>query len=373
MKRFPIVILLLASSLFITGKSAAQNVAGVVITVEGVPVSDALVFVANTSISTSTNDEGAFALTVPDLGSFNVVAVTSNESLGVVTVFPDSEPNLSITLSPKPEMAAASTSALTREELLDFFESTTFSRTKNAEDIEIGNTDNLILNHDASTNIISVSSSTPFTFRNNALGYEITIYDFQMGGNQVAFGWSGYAFFSKLEAPKAKNQKTWDKNREKTYKGSQRHFLKAIADEKLKKEEFAAFFVQGPGSQDDHSPVLEAGLRSVYGAPQPIMFNGKTDSSKRLDFTGWLRIQFYGSGSDNRWERYIERFWPISELSEMMKTQSNISFIQLPEYQAVFNAGGIVWPTQAPSIQTMGYWSFSRLADTLPIDWASEK
>ncbi len=260
-----------------------------------------------------------------------------------------------------------------RDALLDFFRSTAFSWTKNSEDVEILNPEVLILNHDPATNVMSAESSAPFTFRNNPLGYDVTIYDFKMGGNQVAFGWSGFALFAPIASDNSKDQKNWEKARGKTYEGSQRHFLQALADETLKKEEFGAYFVEGPGSQSDHSPVFEAGLKSVYGAPQPIMFKGKGEGSKRLDFSGWIRIQYFGSGGDNRWQRYIDRYWPVSDLSEVMKSETNISFIQLPDYQAVFDVSGILWPSRAPSIQTMGYWSFFRLADSLPNDWAPEK
>jgi len=260
-----------------------------------------------------------------------------------------------------------------RDDLMEFFVSTAFSWTKNASDIEVLHPETLLLTHDAGNNVMTASSDGPFQFRNTALGYDVTIYDFNLGGNQIAYGWSGYAHFSPMKAQKSKEQKSWDKNRKNAYEGSQRHFLRALADGRVKKEEFAAFFVEGPGSQADHAPILEADLKSVYGAPQQVMFNGKIAGSKRLDFIGWLRVQYYGSGGDSRWERYIDRFWPVSELSEVMKANMNVSFFQLPDYQSIFDPSGIVWPSRSPSIQTMGYWSFFRLADTLPNDWMPKK
>lgn len=345
------------------------TVTGTVTNAEGQVVSGAKVFIALTTLSTTTDAQGAFSINSPGFGAFNVVAVTSDESLGVVTVTPDLTAAIAIKLAPKPALPATGSTALSRAELLDFFHSTAFSWTKNSEDVLIVNPDVLILNHDPTTNVMIATASAAFTFRNDPLGYEVTIYDFQMGGNQVAFGWSGHVLFTPIASSNSKDQKNWDKAREKTYEGSQRHFLKALADEKLKKEEFGAYFAEGPGSQSDHSPVFEAGLRSVYGAPQPIMFTGKAGASKRLDFSGWVRVAYFGSGGDTRWERYIDRYWPVSELSQVMKSETNISFIKLPDYQAIFDVSGILWPTKAPSIQAMGYWSFFRLADLLPSDW----
>lgn len=347
----------------------AQTVTGTVTNDAGQAVSGAKVFISLTTLSTTTDAQGAFSLNSPGFSAFEVVAVTPDESLGVVTVTPDLTAAITIKLALKPASPATGQSALSRDELLDFFHSTAFSWTKNSEDVEIVNPDVLILNHDPANNVMTAAASAAFTFRNDPLGYDVTIYDFQMGGNQVAFGWAGYVLFTPFASDNAKDQKNWEKAREKTYEGSFRHFLKALADEKLKKEEFGAYFAEGPGSQSDHSPVFEAGLKSVYGAPQPIMFTGKAGTAKRLDFSGWVRVAYFGSGGDSRWVRYIDRYWPVSELSQVMKSETNISFIQLPDYQAFFDPTGILWPTKAPSVQSMGYWSFFRLADLLPNDW----
>jgi hypothetical protein len=365
-------VLIILVSLALAQTSLAQYVTGFVTDENGGSVGGATVFVAHTTISTVSQPDGSFEIPSPPQNAFEIVAVDSSNLLGVVKVTPETTSPYSIPLSASPASSNMPAASMSRDDLLEFFKSTAFAWTKNAGDIELLNPEALILGYDAENNIITALSDGPFRFRNPVLGYDVHIYNFQMGGNQVAYGWSGYAHYVPMTSEKGKDQKTWEKNRGKAYEGSQRHFLTSLSDGRLKKEEFAAYFVDGPGSQADHAPILEAELKSVYGAPQPVLFEGKIDGSKRLDFVGWLRVQYYGNGGDSRWERYIDRYWPVSELSEVMKISLNVSFFQLPDYQAIFDPTGIVWPTTNPSIQTMGYWSFFRLADTLPNDWMPE-
>ena len=374
MKRFarPIVVLLV---LFSFGQDAtSQDISGTVTDAAlGSALEGVTVFVANTSIMTETDASGSFTLATPPQQSFEVVAAADGYAATAVMVSRDQQSSVTLSLEnaapmPPPE----GDTDMSRKNLMKFFESTAFSWSKSAGDIEMVNPEVLQLTHDASNNVISVNASGTFEYDNRALGYKIRIYDFQLGGNQIGYGWRGYAVYIPLEPRKSKDEKNWKKTRAKTYEGSFRHFLKALVDERVKKEEWAAFFVVGPGAVEDHSPIAEAGLRSIYGEPQPIMFDEKDSELKRLDWAGWLRIQYYGTGGDNRWERYIDRFWPVSAMSEALKT-GNVSFVKLPDFQAMFDDTGVLSPSKSPSTQVMGYWTFYRMADMLPNDYMPDE
>ncbi len=351
----------------------SQQVTGTVYDADGTAVANATVFVSNTTITGFTDAEGGFSIDTPPHTTFEVVAATENGLLGVGVFTVGETDGLRIQMDSAPELAQG-TSTLSEEDLMDFFTSTAFSWTKNSGDIEMVNPEVLNISHSDTNNIISVTSNAPFEFINPSLGYAIKIYDFSLGGNQVGYGWSGYALFTELTPKKSKDTKTWGKNRKKAFEGSPRHFYKSLADDRVKKEEYAAFFVEGPGGTSDHSPILEAGLKGIYNTPQPLILDGKPGDAKRMDFGGWVRVIYFGNGGDPRWERYIDRYWPISELSEVMKMTINNSWITLPDYQAFFDPStGVDLPSASPAIQTMGYWTFFRLADILPDNWLPKK
>ena len=352
---------------------SGQSVIGTVFNIEGSPQEGALVFISNTSIQGMTDAEGKFSLDAPIHSTFEVVATTEEGMLGKGLFTIGETDFVRIQMDSAPDTPDG-TSTRSREELMDFFVSTAFSWTKNSGDIEMVNPEVLNIDFDEANSVISVTADAPFEFLNPALGYSIKIYDFTLGGSQVAFGWGGYPLYSELTPEKSKDTKNWNKNREKIYEGSLRHFLKSLADDRVKKAEYAAYFVEGPGAPSDHSPILEAGLKGIYGAPQPVMFDGRPADAKRLDFGGWVRVVYYGNGGDSRWERFIDRFWPVSDMSEVLKSSLNNSWITLPDYQAFFDPNtGVLLPSSPPSTQVMGYWTFFRMADMLPDDWMPEK
>lgn len=345
--------------------ASAQNVSGIVTDASsGDPVAGAVVFIANTTISTTTDATGVFQLDTPPQYFFEVVAAADGTSPSMQSVSQTTASELTLVMSPKAESGGNAPS----EDDVEFFETTAFAQTRFAGDIEMVNPEVLRIERDEANNVIAVTATAPFEFVNSALGYRVRIHDFQLGGNQVGFGWGGYAQFIPLVAEKSKDEKNWRKNQETTYVGSRRHFLKSVIDGTLKDEEWAAYFVGGPGAMEDHSPIKEAELRSVYGDPQPILYEDERPNTWKLDWAGWMWVQYFGDGGDARWPRFIERFWPVSALSEVLAAP-NQSYVQLPNYMAFVDASGVLLPSTTPATQELGYWTFFRLADMLPHDW----
>ena len=358
---------------FVTWTAHAQTVSGTVTdSGTGNAVAGATVFVANTTISTVTDASGSFSLSNPPQHTFEVVAAHDGYAPFALVSHTD-ETGVSMAISQAPPLdPPQGATDMSRKDLLEFFESTAFSWTKFSSDVEMINPDVLQMTHDATNNVMRVTVSAPFEFRNDALGYSVRIYDFQMGGNQIGFGWQGYALYIPVQAQKSKDEKKWRKNRETAYEGSLRHFLASLAAQNLKKQEWQAFFVDGPGSLPDENPVAEAGLRSMYGEPTPIMFDGPSPTERKIDFSGWVGVRYFGSGGDPRVERYVDRFWPVSQLSAAMK-QLNVTYFQLPELQALFHETGVLLPSDSPPPQRFGYWTFFRMADMLPNDFLPEE
>jgi len=366
------VAMIIASVLFVPA-AAGQTLSGTVTdATTGNAVAGATVFVANTTISGISDASGAFSLSAPPQYTFEVVAAIDGYAPAAVLATADDEAVTIPISAAEPMPAPGGSTDMNEKDLMEFFESTAFSWTNFSRDIEIVNPEALQMTHDAANNVMTVTSNAPFEFDNLALGYKIKIYDFQMGGNQIGFGWQGFALYIPLQPDKSKDEKKWKKNRETVYEGTLRHFLASLAAENLKKAEWQAFFVDGPGSMPDENPIAEAGLRSMYGEPTPVMYEGNSPTERKIDFAGWVGVEYFGSGGDARVERYVDRFWPISQLSEAMK-QVNVTYFQMPELEAFFHESGVLVPTTRPPTQQFGYWTFFRLADMVPHDFMPEE
>ena len=346
----------------------ARQITGTVTGPDGSPVSGATVFVHHTTLVTESGPDGSFTLPAPPQYAFEVAAAADGLAPFGVRATRTDHTDLALQLGAAVDPAGSAPDAT----LLDEFRITAFSYTRFSSDIVIENPDALRITKDAGMGTLDVKSAGPFAFSNPALGYRMVIHGLRLGGNAVAYGWSGWAYFESMTPEKSKDEKTWASNRETTFEGSRRHFLASLMAGEMKKQEWAAWFVGGPGAAEDHSPILEAGLKSVYGDPQPILFEDDRPGVGRVDWAGWLRIKYFGDGGDSRWPKFIGRFWPVSDLSEVLASEMHVSFVELPAFQAFVDATGVLLPSDALATRELGYWTFHRLADTLPYDWMPE-
>lgn len=344
---------------------SARQITGTVSGPDGSPVAGATVFVHQTTLVTQSGADGRFELPAPPQYAYDVAAAADGYSPVGTRADQTNHTDLMLQLGAAQTLDGSAPDTA----LLDEFKITAFSYTRFSSDIAIENPDALRITRDDAMGTLDVQSTTPFVFTNPALGYRVTIHGFRLGGNAVAYGWNGWMYYEPLTPEKSKDEKTWNNNRESTYEGSRRHFFASLMAGDMKKQEWAAWFVGGPGAAEDHSPVQEAGLKSVYGEPQPILFPDDRTGVGRVDWAGWLRIKYFGDGGDGRWPKFIDRFWPVSDMSEVMASEMHVSFVELPTYQAFVDASGVLLPSDAPATRELGYWTFYRMADMLPNDW----
>lgn len=360
--------LLTLLAVLVATPGTARQIAGQIVDADGQPVVGATVFVDMTTLQTTSDADGRFNMPTPAHYAFEVVAISEGYMATGVQANREDCRDMRITMAAPVETMGEPLD----EDMLSFFELAAFSYTRFARDIEMESPDVLRHSFDESMNAISVESTGPFVFINPALGYKVTIHDFRMGGNAVAYGWDGYTLFEPQTAEKKKDEKNWTKNRTTTYEGSRRHFLASLMAGDMKKQEWAAWFVGGPGAAEDHSPVKEAELKGIYGEPLPILFDDDRPGVGRIDWAGWVRIKYFGDGGDGRWPEFIDRHWPVSDLSEVFASEMHVTFVELPTYQAFVDDTGVILPSDEPATRELGYWTFHRLADMLPLDWMPE-
>ncbi|NNF05113.1 MAG: carboxypeptidase regulatory-like domain-containing protein [Rhodothermales bacterium] len=364
----PVVLVFWLNLSVIPGEAFGQ-VAGVVQS-DGEPVSGALVFVSGTTASTESAEDGSFELPGSGLAWFDVAAWHPDAGFGFAQFEPGVTESVSISL--EDVYAAADSDRAESDVDLDYFRDVAFAWTGASGKVEIENPDALIVRRGAEEGVVSAAATAPVRLSNPELGYEIEIHAFRLDGSPIAMEWSGYPLFSEMTPERDRDARNWDRARSRTFEGSRRHFLHALAIGRLEQEEFEAFHVQGPGSASELNPVAEMGETGFgMGEIDPVMRDGQTDATRQLMFQGWLYVNYYGRG-ENRYTRYVDRYFPSSDLKELVMTV-NRSWIRLPYGVVTIDTKGTVLPDPSSGgIQTFGYWTFKRLADLLPYDYLPE-
>ncbi|MEC9475190.1 MAG: carboxypeptidase-like regulatory domain-containing protein, partial [Candidatus Neomarinimicrobiota bacterium] len=99
---------------------------------------------------------------------------------------------------------------------------------KNGESCIILN--EFVLSFENSGEYFSAKASQPLQIENPELGYRITylLDDFEIDGTEVRF--AGDHYFEAMNSKSKRQIKKWNKNRQKAYNGSLRHFLKTISE-----------------------------------------------------------------------------------------------------------------------------------------------
>lgn len=149
------------------------------------------------------------------------------------------------------------------------------------------------------------SARKPLVIENRALGYRLTYFlkEFEERGSVVR--WDGEPLFEPLTPTDSLQRARWRKNRRDAYRGSLRHFLRALLDDRLKEEQFdiyqlpraSAFRRTGRADRIpiDRDQVVEPGPDSTYlfdvRDRLEVIYRGEPESEAYLE---WADIRRRG-------------------------------------------------------------------------------
>lgn len=143
-----------------------------------------------------------------------------------------------------------------------------------------------------------VSAKKPLVIENRALGYRLTYFlkEFEEQGDIVR--WDGEPLFERLTPEDSLEAVQWRKNRRFAYRGSLRHFLRALLRDRLEQEQFEIFrlprasafryarradrmptnrdYILDPGPDSTHLLNVSDGLEVIY--------RGESESEAYLDW-----------------------------------------------------------------------------------------
>lgn len=399
--------LLILISLIIAGTlCSAQNyiLTGVVKDKRGEVLPGAGVYVSGYKIAVSSDNNGAYKLTLKP-GNYDIlVQLIGYKALNKNVVIADKDVKLDLILEEsitqlaevtiKPDPNRAYYIALFK----DFFIGTT----PNAAQCKLMNPNVLIIDYDQDNALLTVKSNQFLVIENKALGYRIKylVNNFEYSRKTNIIYYEGYPTYEDLKGSKRKKE-AWDKMRLTAYLGSPQHFFKSLF---LKKANESGFIINKLQSLPNHDrpkdSLINANLKRLIktqtftgnihltindslnywnkkkNLPKEISVLSKapvlqdtlahltTESAiKEINFTDKLYVVYTKEPEDPTFTGRLG--FSISRPPDYFGYQvSTITLQQAPVY--FYENGGIYNPR---SMLFSGYWAWEKIADSVPMDY----
>ncbi len=227
----------------------SQTISGLVLDqATSQPIESAAIYFDNTTIGTSTNDKGEFSIeyqegvTSPLVISFlgyKRMIITNYQVGKLYKVL------LQEDIDALDEVVITTDDGMPKELKLQQFRQQFLGFSNNAKSCTILNEEDLILRYNKKTQTLSASSKKPILIKNEKLQYLVSfeIKDFDISYHHINIKrdrffinsviYTGTSFYKELEES---NSKKTTKSRNKAYKGSVLHFMRALSKKQLEEE-----------------------------------------------------------------------------------------------------------------------------------------
>ena len=234
------------------------------------PVSNASVFLKNTTIGNKTAEDGKFTLGHLKTGKYEMVVSV----VGFELYRQDIEINNSSIVLPDIEITSKGINLKEVRVRPDgnwgrnyqWFKEAFLGRSELAKDCKIINPDVLTLNYDDGKHCLTASSYDFLVIENQALGYRIKYLLNNFAKDSVDRGiqkihYEGTILFENMLAS-GPTVRRWQKKREQVYQGSPMHFFRAVVNDRLQDEGFRVLqYACYCNPQRPPEPVIEAKIK----------------------------------------------------------------------------------------------------------------
>ncbi len=342
------------------------------------PIANVNIYLANSTIGTTTDKSGEFKIKNLPNGLYNLVVSSVGYSVIIKTLLISEAREYRFTFLLKPKIyelpPVIVKGKFEREWLNNFkiFKEQFLGFSRNAAKCKILNP--FYINFSQQRDTLIAHASKPIKISNKALGYEVIYYlkEFKYFNNTVKF--KGYPVFKELERPDSSIYRKWKQARLKTYCGSLRHFLRTLY------EDYVSILNYGKDSTRDVKALRTRNLlneegfevyeitrqkigeriwqaeRKVY-SPQ-IVFKARCKGEYLLNSRNPLKIIYKRKYEDPNYLDFIGRNGYPEE---------PVSFIYLHTLPVKVDVRGRYFDEY--KLEARGYWSFERVADLLPFNF----
>jgi hypothetical protein len=191
---------------------------------------------------------------------------------------------------------------------------------------------------------------------NHALGYRITNFIDSFTWTPESVHYRVYSIFRFLPPPDPKIQETWAKNRMQTYRGSLRHFLSAVARQRIAEEGFR--LADGDLGRLKRGLGMTLAADSLYAALTDavvIYDDGSDPASQKTEYPDTPSLKLF------MWPKWLR-------VEYITGSRGTRSYIRLKNEPVLVDVYGNI--RNASGYTVDGLWARSRLADELPLDYS---
>ena len=321
----------------------------------GQPMPGASVFCQNTTVGTTSNNEGHFFLRMGNGGYDMIVSYTGYETR-VIRISNGNKENDSLHIELKEQdksmgevvVAGSALVADGWEKYGQFLFDNFIGTSPNSEQCTIENKEALKFYFYKKRNKLKVKCDTNLIIINNALGYKIKyqLDSFVYEYSTDVCSYMGYPFFEELTGT-PEQQAVWKQNRRNAYLGSRMHFMRSWYDSTLKDQGFSIELLDSNNNQ--HAALLKD--------PYDNKFYGVDSGEVQININGKIRINYTKRPPDKKY--LTDRNFPAA-----MKQQ--ISVVDIAD-GFVIDQNGYFY--DQADLTNIGYWSWKKFADVVPYDY----
>jgi hypothetical protein len=403
MKRF--LFLLLLNCLSTSLNSEAQITISGTVYVQSGTLENAVVYFNNTMIGTTTDTNGEFSIQAKEGQHELIVSYLGYKTINYSLNTANYTKSLVFVLNENNEMLDE---IIIRKTIynddwkynLQRFKNEFIGKTKLSKDCILQNPEVIHFEYNAKENILTAYPRAPLKIKHKGLGYLITyeVLSFEINKNYVSY--LGYSRYENLRGGKRK-QKRWKKNRLTTYNGSSVHFYKSALKNTIYEEGFIVHQfkrVQNPDRPSEKE--IKAARQLIRLARTSINFSSKIDAPKNAVDSALVTIR------KSRLPRFKDYLYKSKiQQSEIISIKDKIPYLDFKDNvivvytkekeeqgyilrkafskprKAVAQSSSII-PLERPNIIDKtgillnplhvlyeGYWSYEKLANSLPLDY----
>lgn len=196
---------------------------------------------------------------------------------------------------------------------------------------------------------------------NYALGYKLMflLNKFVLEHDDVYY--KGQCWFSDLSPKNKKQQRRWNRNRRRAYKGSFHHFLAAMAHNRVTKEGFEVMVSKYP-------PYKSNGF--YFSVPlKTLLRPGKNNNEHLFISPYYVKVTYYGELEEYNYIKWYKRSNPW--VTAHLRPRAQLSWIWLGSGAIAFDNKGKIL-NDAEKVIRYGYWAWERVGEMLPYTYLAE-
>ncbi len=341
------------------------------------PIFNVNVFLSGTTKGSTTDQAGYYEIKNIPPGEYQLVASMMGYRRRVHPVYLHTERSVVKNIALEPHIYEGETIRVTAgmpkdwKKNLKRFKKLFLGESAFASKCTILNPEVLRLDYDKEIKKLEADALRPLFIENRALGYkiEMVLDDFYYSQQPFFLSYSHNEVFTEMEPKNSRQEKRWNKNRQKVYYGSLRHFLMTLyrGENALDHNGYEMFLLKPHG----HPPFKK--YRHFKVTADSLVRDSRLRLAKRLSVPDPLKVVYLNEDNDR------SRFLPTVALLKKYN-QSAGAYYDLPGsdvYQTsvislkkdvIINEYGGIYESKNFYV-VAGYWMGDRIAELLPRDY----